>query len=947
MKWLNEGDSSPPAESNASRGLASRYRCMRDTGQVMVGRSTELARMASLVDRTIEVGEGGTLLVLGEAGIGKSAFLAETAHHARGRGMTVLAGRAVEGGGTYRAPAEALVSHFGDRRPAVTDELRPYMAALNRLLPGWGDSPATPAWEVDPTLVLGEGLLRLLSAVGGSRGTLLMLEDVHWADADTLALIDYLSGAVAGWPVLMAVTARNEEPFTITTRSSSNSPVTTLQLERLHHDEVLQLATARAGDTPLAEPDLQFVVQKSDGLPFMVEELVSGMLEASSVVPIPPTLAGLVESRLSKLTPEQRHVLAAAATLGGDPDWLLLETVTGLPEGAVLDALHAAHPYLLTAAGDHSRWRHALTRDAVAARVTPPERALFARRACDVLLARRTPEDDARAGELLAAAGDRAGSGQIFLKLARQELARGGLRSAAQLLDRVEATRTHRSALAIERVRLLTLTGHAAAALEIGARQVDEMTGPEHAEYCLRLAGAAVLAGRWAEVDGYVERAGRPEDPVALVLAADSAFGMGDPERAADLAAQAVTEARAAQRWDALCQALTAYGRCAMRRDPDAATAAFRQAAQLAAEHRLLPERIAALLALCTVEMYDHATSPALLEARELALDTGQLAQVVGADILLAETAFTVSGPQAAEALARDARDQAMRLRLTALQAMAELLMAFSRAGEGDEKGMEAMLATAAGHPDKQFEVTALAPAARALRLVLARDLDGAKALLDTCAEALLQHAAAAPVPTWGLWVLLRTVANDRGSEARAVLRGSPAGMRAINRGGLAYAEAVVAGRAGDATAAGGFLVAGDRALDEHLWWRRLLRLIVLEAAVTDGWGDPVSELRAELAALEQAREAELARACRDLLRRAGAPTRRGRGLGSVPADLRALGVTSREMDVLRLIAEGLGNQEIAQRLFLSPRTVETHVARLLTKTGAGGRRELRAMVKR
>jgi DNA-binding NarL/FixJ family response regulator len=126
-----------------------------------------------------------------------------------------------------------------------------------------------------------------------------------------------------------------------------------------------------------------------------------------------------------------------------------------------------------------------------------------------------------------------------------------------------------------------------------------------------------------------------------------------------------------------------------------------------------------------------------------------------------------------------------------------------------------------------------------------------------------------------------------------------------------------------------------------------LLRLITIERAVEDGWGDPVPLLRTSLAEHEAAGEDLLARTCRDLLRRAGAPTRRGRGDSAVPSDLAAAGVTSREMDVLVLIGEGATNTQIAQRLFLSRRTVETHVANLLLKTGAGDRETLRRRVGR
>ena len=100
--------------------------------------------------------------------------------------------------------------------------------------------------------------------------------------------------------------------------------------------------------------------------------------------------------------------------------------------------------------------------------------------------------------------------------------------------------------------------------------------------------------------------------------------------------------------------------------------------------------------------------------------------------------------------------------------------------------------------------------------------------------------------------------------------------------------------------------------------------------------------LRSDLAAYERDGDHLLARIARDLLRQAGAPVRRGRGDAVVPPPLRAAGVTSRELDVLRLVERGLTNAAISERLFLSPRTVETHVANLLAKSGTTNRQQLR-----
>jgi DNA-binding NarL/FixJ family response regulator len=129
-------------------------------------------------------------------------------------------------------------------------------------------------------------------------------------------------------------------------------------------------------------------------------------------------------------------------------------------------------------------------------------------------------------------------------------------------------------------------------------------------------------------------------------------------------------------------------------------------------------------------------------------------------------------------------------------------------------------------------------------------------------------------------------------------------------------------------------------------WYRQYARRLAAEAALADGWGAPVAWLTEAVAYFAARDEQPIAAACRALLRRAGAPVpRAGRGESVVPPKLRALGVTSREADVLALVTEGLTNQELARRLHLSPRTVEKHVASLLAKTGCQRRAQLAGYV--
>jgi DNA-binding CsgD family transcriptional regulator len=155
-------------------------------------------------------------------------------------------------------------------------------------------------------------------------------------------------------------------------------------------------------------------------------------------------------------------------------------------------------------------------------------------------------------------------------------------------------------------------------------------------------------------------------------------------------------------------------------------------------------------------------------------------------------------------------------------------------------------------------------------------------------------------------------------------------------------------GQAADATAAFAEGNARMSAPVDARWHRRHARSILAAAALADGWGDPVRWLTEDLAFFETLGHDRLASACRGLLRRAGSPVpRRGRHAAALPEGLRRIGVTAREHEVLELVAQGLDNRGVAQRLVISPRTVEKHVERLLAKTGLAKRIELVAFAAR
>lgn len=915
---------------------------VRSSRRALVGREPELAALDHALV-SLRHGFGGVLLLLGEAGIGKTTLLTELERRALDSGADVLAGRAVPGGGTFRAVAAAIAGRLRDEHGHPPD-LGPYAAALRRIVPGWAGGDSVPDPAVDPVLVLGEALLRLLRGLAGEHGCVLVLDDMHWADADSLALVEYLSDALGSTPALLAVAARDEGANAAAiARIARARGVETIRPSRLSIEETAALASSCRGGAPVRSDRLETLAREAEGLPYLVEELATGGPG------VPPTLAALVAERLASLDPSSREVVQAAAVLGTDPDWRLLAEITGHPDTP--EAVRAATAAQLFAVdGGRMRWRHALTRDAVSATLLPPERAALAGRAARVLLARSEgdrPDDETQAAELLVVAGEPVAAAERFLTLARRDLARGALRSAERFLDRGGAGvggRAIAAAVLGERIRLLTLTGRSAEALAVGTPELRTVTGDAHAELCLLLARAAVVETSWDRAHGYLQEAGRPHDPRTLVLAADVAFGRGDVGQAAELAARATERAEqtAGTHAETLCEALRITAQCALSRlDVAAGAAVHRRIAQTAAEHGLLSHRVEALIGLALVDTIERSVQ-ALTEASRIAAQAGLLVHAVRVDQYLAAATLVIAGPSAAEPIGRRSLDLATTARHGWGRSGSEMFVAICRAAAGDLDQMRRLLDSATGRPQCPPEFTGFAPAVEALPALLAGDLPRAAAMVDEGMTTVVAHPTGTPLFFWGLWVLLRAAVGDRPEVAADVLRSMYAVHRPVNRAGLEYAQAVVAGRAGRVDEATELFARAEVTAEGLNWWRRVLRMVALHGAVADGWGDPVGALRADLAEHERAGDHQLARTCRDLLRRAGAPTRAGRGATPVPPRLRAVGVTSREMDVLALVLDGLTNAQVAQRLFLSPRTVETHVASLLAKTGAASRAELR-----
>lgn len=355
--------------------------------------------------------------------------------------------------------------------------------------------------------------------------------------------------------------------------------------------------------------------------------------------------------------------------------------------------------------------------------------------------------------------------------------------------------------------------------------------------------------------------------------------------------------------------------------------------------------RMRALNELGTVDMFRHVDPSRLEQARAEAERAGALSTATGVDVNLAAlyTMRAEYGP-ALEAAARCER-VARRYRLPTLAASL-LFQAVIATHQGRFRDMQRLVRAAeeVGGDDPDILIGTWSMC-RAMRSLLQEDRVRARAEFATAAAKVTASPALAINPCDGPRLLLRAVDAEAGA-------GDVASFEAMNARGARWSElwggmakAVVTGRAGDLGAA---VAAFDRALAAGApmpLFRLVAVRLAAEAAVVDGWGDPAAWLIDTERALAARGHDPMASACRSLLRRSGSGAGRSRRAdATVAPELRRHGVTAREAEVLALVGTRLSNRDIAERLFLSPRTVEKHVASLLAKTGRTSRAALAAL---
>jgi hypothetical protein len=463
-----------------------------------------------------------------------------------------------------------------------------------------------------------------------------------------------------------------------------------------------------------------------------------------------------------------------------------------------------------------------------------------------------------------------------------------------------------------------------------------------------RLAWAANIAGRSADGLAQVEAARRllgpdasDEDTVTVdVVAAHLVLdlpGREHLERAEAMARRAATVAERVPLPVVACQAWQLLGALSRGRDLDEATACLERSRALAVRHRLPIWEIHALVRLGNDDALRDGTLDRLEQAREVAYRAGAVTASYQAEASIALHAVLRGDHGRAEAVIAQALVPTTRLRL--METARHLLQTgtIAAAHRGRRREMEEALARLRGHegapPWRDPKVYGLARTFCALlEENRPRALDELGVALDTERE----HPTLFPLSgRYGVHLLLLALAGELDRPAWRRATAAAAARLGWNRLFAEFARAVLAGRAGRAEEALAAVAEGLRAAEPYPMARHLGMRLVGEAALVDGWADPVPWLRPAEEYFHDRDVPAVAGACRALLRRAGVPVNQRRdGADGIPSALRRAGVTVREYEILRLLRDRLGNREIADRLHLSTRTVEKHVGRLIAKTG-------------
>lgn len=952
----------------------------------LVGREAERAQVQQALAQVVS-GSPCALLVTGPTGIGKTRLAREACALAADTGLTTLESRAHE---LSRDVAYApVVAAFGPLLHSLDPTERARIVGdlpqLRALFSGLG-SP-TPL-ITDPALLrIGvlDALTRLTDRLSRQRPLLWCLDGIHVADDETRLLLLQLAAALPDSPVLLLLAGRDDEPGRDRIEVLGKAFIeATWQVRHLALAPLDETGTARLAEEVLGarlSPELaQSMYHTSTGRPLFVESLARGLRDDplttsdggvlrrdDAHLPIPVALATMLRRRVAALGPDEKALVEVLAVSGAPLEAGLLTTVTGLPPGRVANALTVLERHGMTTEQAGSvDLSHVLLRDAVLTDLSTLTQATRHAELADALAA-TAPDDPRLAEHVLRAAG------QVPVDTARAALTR--------------AARRARDVGAVEDARRY-LAGALALPHPADPHRSPELL-VEYGQVCEQAGDVAAARAAWQESLTVFEAEQRPVDAARMHrLIGVLAWMGGEPAVALDEFAGAedlldglepgvehgeLIHARLvmAQRiGDSAGVARSAERLRTLATRLDSSTLAIR--AHLAAAF------VAGNRTDYTGMCRENAEAARILAAQDGPIDP-DLASRVHDQISIA--AGIVGDLPALRRASLDSLQVAQESGNVAWQGWPRLRLAIADLEAGDLDAALRGMAEAASVVESHHLTRRIIGhwAGHATLLVHRGRLGEARRLLERCvriggewlptdrnihhsvayAQSLLALAEgqadaacrlAEPLRDIGSgWQPLLEIAlygeaclavsemagsdevvaaldgiTSCPTELPSVLRDWMSGLRALAEDGPADAASAL----GRASAGFERLGLSTRAAGARLRQAEALARVDPDAAVP-----PATE---SLAFFEQMGSPLPAQRARSVLRALGVTPSKGRGRSRGDGSLSA-----RELEVARLVAAGRTNAEVATELFISPRTVSTHLDRMYSRLGVSSRTAL------
>lgn len=949
-----------------------------------VGRRAE----RELLERALDDVAGGSMrafVIAGDAGVGKTSLVRQVVGRAAERRFLHLVGTcAGPGRGLPYAPVRSAFRGLDDAARERVLRLVDQYPPLDLVVPVAPASALDPALEEHGAGLLFEGILTLLDELAADRPVLLAIEDLHWADRSSLELLAYLVRNLTDAAAVVCVTTRLDDlgPGSMVRAFVSElqrlPAVARIDLHGLARDELRELARGVLGSDP-AEPFLDELEARTEGNPFYARELlVTGAVGGA----LPPTIRDALTTTLDALDDVAAHVVRAAAAIGREVNDELLGAVVEVPHVGFDDAVRAAVGAGIFEIGDHGlEFRHALLQEAAYSTLLPVERRRLHARIADEL--RSHPEWSKGVGidAELAYHHDRAGQqAEAFaasVRAGEQALASFGFNEAYAHLGRAidlwqevpdaaaaagrsevelgllavdcaaQAGRVSEARAFAERLLAGADRAHAAAWASIAERVADMRWLDDDIAGAIALLdeAAALLADEpdtleWARV--HRRRA------MMRGLATGSAADLPLAERALEIARAHGDRLLEAFALDTVGCLLAADGRLdegmAML---DEGFALARDLGSAGTAARTGVNRMYALLISGRFEAAEGVALEAIEAIRTMGVERGYASDFFGGLARIRYLRGDWDG-------ALDALQSAPRPPSARAASYLDLSAARLAMGRGDLDEAERLLEDAGRERSGNvFHLLGVAQTLTSLRILQGRSDEA----LAVAREALAQVQFA---PDSSLIALIALAL-----DALVRTGGDPAEAEHLRRRADEFVAQLAQRTAAPADVAPWYAIASAWVAEitgadpvPH-WERAIEEFDRLEVPVEAAWCRIELAHRLVGARGDRDRAAALASDAHAVAQRVGAVPLEHfvRGLvhrarlevdGIAPApSAEQLGLTDREVSVLRLLADGRTNKEIADQLFISAKTASVHVSNILRKLGASTRVEAAAIAHR